>query len=97
MPYLLIRQVVLPIAGVHVEASILTRDPVPHGAFKTWLLTRDIASIGEVGKEMTSWLLDQDNLTTLSFMGLRESCHHRTSTSANPHPLCSRLQHIMPQ
>ena len=34
MPYLLIRWVVLSIACVHMEASILTRNPVPHGAFK---------------------------------------------------------------
>ena len=34
MPYLLIQRVVLPITGVHVEAYILTRNPVPHGAFK---------------------------------------------------------------
>ena len=29
-----IRQVVLPIAGMHVEASVFTRDSVPHAAFK---------------------------------------------------------------
>ena len=34
MPYLLIRRVVLPIAGVHVEASVLTRNLVPHGTFE---------------------------------------------------------------
>ena len=34
MPYLLIQQVVLSIACVHMEASIFARNPVPHGAFK---------------------------------------------------------------
>ena len=34
MPYLLIRWVMLPITGVQVEVSILTRDLVPHGAFE---------------------------------------------------------------
>ena len=33
-PYLLIRQVVLPIASVHVESSILLRDLMPHVMFK---------------------------------------------------------------
>ena len=34
MPYLLIQQVVLPITCVQMEASILTRNLVPHGAFE---------------------------------------------------------------
>ena len=34
MPYLLIQWVVLPITCVQVEASILTRNLVPHGVFK---------------------------------------------------------------
>ena len=33
-PYLLVRWVVLPIAGVHMEAGVLMGDSVPHGAFK---------------------------------------------------------------
>ena len=34
MPYLLIQWVMLAIACVQVEASILTRNLMPHGAFK---------------------------------------------------------------
>ena len=34
MPYLLIRRVMLPIACVQVEVSILTRNLVPHGVFE---------------------------------------------------------------
>ena len=31
----MIRRVVLPITGVHMESSVLTRDLVSHGAFKS--------------------------------------------------------------
>ena len=34
MPYLLIQQVMLPIACVQVEAGVLMRNLVPHGAFE---------------------------------------------------------------
>ena len=33
-PYLLIRQVMLTVASMEVESSILLRDLVPHGVFK---------------------------------------------------------------
>ena len=33
-PYLLVQGVVLPVAGVKVELSVLTRDLMSHGAFK---------------------------------------------------------------
>ena len=38
--YLLIRQVVLPIAGVEVETDILLRNLVPHGAFKSTVVDK---------------------------------------------------------
>ena len=34
-PYLLIQQVMLSIAGMHMESSIFTRDLVPHGVFES--------------------------------------------------------------
>ena len=40
MPYLLIRWVVLPITCVQVEASILTRNLVPHGAFESTVVNK---------------------------------------------------------
>ena len=39
-PYLLIRQVMLAIASMEVESSILPRDLVPHGAFESTVVDK---------------------------------------------------------
>ena len=59
------------------------RCPMEHS--KTRLLTRDIASIREVGREVTSELLSQTTPTPFSFIGSRGSDHRHTSWSADPH------------
>ena len=90
MPYLLIRQVVLPIARVKVETSILPRNLVPHGVFKGVIVDkRHSRSLGVVDEKVTSELLGQMTLTTFGFIGSRESDDCHTSTSTDPHLLCS--------
>ena len=39
-PYLLIRRVVLPITGAHVEVSVFMRDSMPHGAFEDTVIDK---------------------------------------------------------
>ena len=72
MPYLLIRQVMLPIAHVKVKTSILLRDLVPHGAFKGAVINQGHCKWeGVVDGKVTSKLLEQMTPTTISFIGSR--------------------------
>ena len=52
---------------------------------KTRLLTRDIASIEEIGREETSELLSKTIPTPFGFIGSTKLGDRHTSTSANPH------------
>ena len=63
MPYLLIQRVVLPVTSVHVEASVLARNPVPHGAFKNMVVDKghsEYRSVWQKRRKATSELLDQN-------------------------------------
>ena len=44
MPYLLVRWVVLSIAHMKVELSILVRDPMTHGAFEGVVVDERLSS-----------------------------------------------------
>ena len=72
MPYLLIWQVMLPIARVKVKTSILPRDLVPHGVFEGAVINqRHCKWEGVVDGKVTSELLEQMTLTTIGFIGSR--------------------------
>ena len=86
MPYLLIQQVVLPITCVQVEASVLTRNLVPHGVFKGAVVNQGSLQVEEeVNGKVTSELLSQTTPTAFGFIGSRESDDCHTSMSADPH------------
>ena len=47
----------LPITGVHMEAGVLTRDLVPHGAFKNTVVDKGHSEYKGVQGRVTSELL----------------------------------------
>ena len=69
--YLLIRWVVLPITSMEVEIGILLRDLVSHGTLEGTVVDQRHCRIGVVKWKVTSELLDQMTLTTISLIGSR--------------------------
>ena len=78
----------LTIAGVHMEAGVLMRDSVPHGAFKDTVIDERHSRLLEwLGKGMKSELLTQTTPVAFGFIGPGESDIRHTTMSANPRPL----------
>ena len=80
----------LAIASVEVESSILPRNLVPHGAFKSTIVDKRHSEYKRSWWRGDKQVVEPRQLRlAFGFIGSSGSDNYHTSMSADPHTLCS--------
>ena len=62
--YLLVQQIILPIAGMQVEVSVLSRDLVPHGMLKGMVVNKRHCKKSSEEEQRKQQVVGSDNSNT---------------------------------